>query len=88
MHLHPFHDSSNTYLAAGNFYGVLPYEGRYDAMLPTLFSYDNAQFSLQSNLPFIDGEVRDAKWINYSGGKKVLVIARNNDQLIFLKPNE
>ena len=57
-------------------------------MIPTLFSYHNAQFSLQSNLPFIDGEVRDAKWINYSGGKKVLVIARNNDQLIFLKPNE
>jgi hypothetical protein len=83
-----FPNSSNTYFSAGNFYGVLPYEGRYDAMMPTLFSYHNAQFSLQSNLPFIDGEVRDAKWINYSGGNKVLVIARNNNQLIFLKPNE
>jgi hypothetical protein len=80
------YDSSNTYFSAGNFYGVLPYEGRYDAMIPTFFSYHNAQFNVQSNLPFIDGEVRDAKWINYSGGKKVLVIARNNDQLIFLKP--
>ncbi len=77
-----------TYLAAGNFYGVLPYEGRYDAMIPTLFSYNNktAQFNLQSNLPSVDGEVRDAKWINCAGGKKILIIARNNAQLIFLKP--
>ena len=87
LHLLPFLIVAMIIFAAGNFYGVLPYEGRYDAMTPTLFSYHNAQFSLQSNLPFIDGEVRDAKWINYSG-KKVLVIARNNDQLIFLKPKE
>lgn len=77
-----------TYLAAGNFYGVLPYEGRYDAMIPTFFSYNNknALFNLQSNLPSINGEVRDAKWINCAGGKKILIIARNNAQLIFLKP--
>ncbi|HXL58329.1 MAG TPA: hypothetical protein VN958_18835, partial [Chitinophagaceae bacterium] len=83
------YENNNTYFAAGNFYGVLPYEGRYDAMIPTFFSYNDktAEFNLKSNLPFIDGEVRDAKWINYSG-KKVLIIARNNNQLIFLKPIE
>ncbi len=82
------HDSINSYLAAGNFYGVLPYEGRYDAMIPTFFSYNSkaARFNLQSSLSSIDGEVRDAKWINYSGGEKVLIIIRNNNQLIFLKP--
>jgi hypothetical protein len=74
------------YIAAGNFYGVLPYEGRYDAMNPTIFNYDkkSGQFIPLSELPFIDGESRDAKWINYSG-KKILVLAGNNSQLIFLK---
>ena len=81
-------ESALTYIAAGNFYGVLPYEGRYDAMNPTIFNYDkkSGQFSPLSELPLIDGESRDAKWINYSGGKKILVLARNNDQLVFLKP--
>jgi len=82
------HDSINSYLEAGNFYGMLPYEGRYDAMIPIFFSYNSkaARFNLQSNLSSIDGEVRDARWINYSGGEKVLIIIRNNNQLIFLKP--
>jgi enediyne biosynthesis protein E4 len=81
-------ESALTYIAAGNFYGVLPYEGRYDAMNPTIFNYDkkSGQFSPLSELPSIDGEFRDAKWINYSRGKKILVLARNNGQLVFLKP--
>ena len=27
----------DSYMAAGNFYGVIPYEGRYDALQPTYF---------------------------------------------------
>ncbi len=80
--------NNSTYIAAGNFYGVLPYEGRYDAMIPTLFKCDT-KASLCSPLlsfPNIDGEIRDAKWIKYAGGNKILVIARNNDRLIFLRP--
>lgn len=82
----PFNNTC-TYLAAGNFYDVLPYEGRYDAMIPTLFSFNNknAQINLQSNLPSIKGEVRDAKWINSTGNKKILIIASNNSPLIFLQ---
>ena len=72
------------YLAAGNFYGVLPYEGRYDAMPPTVFSYQQ-QFHLQSNLPDISAEIRDMSVIKYFDGTHVLVIAANNHQLIFLK---
>ncbi len=35
-----YHDSiANTFFAAGNFYGVTPFEGRYDALNPTLFGY-------------------------------------------------
>ncbi|MFI5130413.1 MAG: VCBS repeat-containing protein [Chitinophagales bacterium] len=77
-----------SYLAAGNFYGVIPYEGRYDALQPTFFSYDktNNTFRYDGELAFITGEARDAKWIKYAGGEKVLIIARNNQSLVFLKP--
>jgi enediyne biosynthesis protein E4 len=80
--------SSTSYIANGNFYGVLPYEGRYDAMNPTIFNYINnsGNFSVSSELPSLDGEFRDAKWINCSGSKKMLVLARNNSELIFLNP--
>ena len=77
------------YLAAGNFFGVIPYEGRYDALRPTGFYFDKAKNTFVTNFSVegIDGEVRDAKWINYAGNNKVLVLARNNQQLVFLKPN-
>jgi hypothetical protein len=79
--------SPRTYLAAGNFYGVVPYEGRYDALLPTVFSYDQATsgFQLHLNLP-VDGETRDAKWIKGLNDEKVLVLTRNNRELVFFKP--
>ena len=77
------------YLAAGNFFGVIPYEGRYDALRPTGFYFDKTKNTFVTNFSVegIDGEVRDAKWINYAGNNKVLVLARNNQQLVFLKPN-
>jgi enediyne biosynthesis protein E4 len=80
-------NNSSSYFAAGNFYGVTPYEGRYDALQPTLFSFDkkSSAFGVQSTLPDFNGEVRDAKWINYADGSKVLVVARNNGPLSFLK---
>ena len=77
------------YLAAGNFYGVLPYEGRYDALYPTLFSYDRdkGQFDQSRILQDTKGEIRDMKWLNTTGGHKILVMARNNDSLLFYKIN-
>jgi len=79
------------WLAAGNFFGVQPYEGRYDAMNPTVFGYDErglaGGFRYRSQLPEIGGEYRDAKWINYAKGGKLLVLARNNNRLLFLKPD-
>ena len=80
---------TNTFFAAGNFYGVTPFEGRYDALNPTLFGYnkDTKHFKFLSDFPAINGECRDAKWITCAGGKKILVVARNNEGLIFLKPD-
>jgi enediyne biosynthesis protein E4 len=81
-------NTSNTYLASGNFYGTIPYEGRYDALQPTIFNYDKktASFRYNTELANINGEVRDAKWVNYTGGSKVLAIARNNQSVVFFKP--
>ena len=77
---------STGWLAVGNFYGVQPYEGRYDALSPTLFGYDKAagRFRCRGILPAIDGECRDAKWVRTAGGR-MLVIARNNAGLVFLR---
>ncbi len=78
---------SNSYLAGGNFYGVMPYEGRYDALYPTVYTFNNKKNNEGASfkLPAISGEVRDIKWLKTIEGKKILVIARNNDNLIFLK---
>jgi enediyne biosynthesis protein E4 len=81
------YNQTGGWLAAGNFYGVVPYEGRYDALYPTFFSLAPGPsfFQPPSVLPEISGEVRDAKWLNTAKGK-ILVLARNNDSLIFFKP--
>jgi enediyne biosynthesis protein E4 len=82
------YNTQGAYLAAGNFYGTIPYEGRYDALLPTLFSFTKEVpgFKIDSKLSILDGETRDAKWLNYINGEKVLVMARNNKELLFYKP--
>jgi hypothetical protein len=79
--------SNNSYIAGGNFYGTIPYEGKYDALCPTIFSYDKNRFGTSSILPEARGEVRDIKWLNTVNGEKLLVIARNNDSLLFYKLN-
>ncbi|GGA90652.1 VCBS repeat-containing protein [Puia dinghuensis] len=77
----------NAYFAAGDFYGVQPFEGRYDALNPTVFWCDKGgRFGLLGQLPGIAAEARDAKWIGMAGGKKVLVLAVNNGPLVFLEP--
>ncbi len=75
-----------SFIAAGNFYGVIPYEGRYDALQPTLFSYDkhSKSFATGPDIRDFDGEVRDIKWMNTKGGK-IMAIARNNNTLQFYK---
>ncbi len=76
-----------SYLAAGNFYGVIPYEGRYDAQPPTIFSYNKPgnTFSAITSLPAVQGEIRDAQWIRCAGGKRILALARNNEKLLFFR---
>lgn len=80
-------NGGNSFVAGGNFYGVVPYEGRYDGLPVTVFSYNrNAKtFAATGTLPGADGETRDIKWINSGNGKKLLVIAGNNMPLQFFR---
>jgi len=71
------------YWAAGNFYGVVPYEGRYDALRPTRFSYgkESNSCSVTGKLTNLHGEVRDMKLVKMKAGM-ALVFARNNMPLV------
>jgi len=78
--------AKNTFLGMGNLYGVIPYEGRYDALQPTAFTFDDHESYINSTFKLdIDGEVRDAKWLRTKGDKKILVVSRSNDKLLFFK---
>lgn len=77
-------------VAAGNFFGTIPYEGRYDALEPTFFYFDKQKKTFLKNYSInsIDGEARDTKWITTKDRKKLLAIARNNQPIVFLKKGE
>jgi hypothetical protein len=79
--------TENRYLLGGNFFGVIPYEGRYDAQPLALFGAHNnssVHYILQANLSQVKGEVRDIKWLHTAKYGEVMMIARNNDSIIFL----
>lgn len=79
--------NENSYLSGGNFFDVIPYEGRYDAQPVALFTFnkkDSFNFIQQQNLADIKGEIRDIKWIRTAKYGKVMMIARNNNSIIFL----
>ena len=73
----------NKVILGGNFYDVIPYEGRYDAQPLALFSInknDSITAIHQSNLYDIKGQVRDIKWLRTTKGK-LLLVAANNEPL-------
>ena len=78
----------NQYLSGGNFYDVIPYEGRYDAQAAALFkvSKNGAVTCLpQTGLADIKGQVRDLKWLRTALGDSAVIVARNNEPLLFYK---
>ncbi len=84
-------DGKKDVLAAGNFYGVLPYEGRYDADFGNVL-INNGKRNWQSNSTvkngfLLRGEVRDIKKIKTKNGY-IYAVARNNEGIEFfrLKP--
>src|SRR5690606_17126678 len=83
-------NKGNTFLAGGNFFDVIHYEGRYDAMAMSMFSVagNNEIIDMsQTALKNIKGQVRDLKWIGMSDQRKLLIMGRNNDSMIFIHIN-
>ena len=81
--------NTNDYLLGGNFFDVIPYEGRYDAQPLNVFSIDKNNKIVehpQSNLLSLKGQIRDIKWLRTAKGN-VLVVAQNNGPLLFYKYN-
>lgn len=82
-------DHKSDIIAAGNFYGVLPYEGRYDAGYGSVLlnagpSKFTALSPFQSGL-MAPGEVRDIKVIKTADGKTIFAVARNNKSILFFR---
>ncbi len=80
----------NQFLLGGNFYDVIPYEGRYDAQPLSLFSVNKNDLVSpvhQSNLMDVKGQIRDIKWLRTAKGKR-LVVAVNNQPLQFYDYNK
>lgn len=74
------------YFSGGNFFDVVPYEGRYDARAIGEFniSRGDSLYASPDNAAFLPvrGQVRDMKWLRGPGGKKILLLARNNASLL------
>jgi hypothetical protein len=73
--------------AGGNFYGVMPYEGRYNALFFSsfVFGVHTTKPLFEDYIPDVKGEVRDAEWILINK-EKAMVLARNSLPLLLLKP--
>jgi hypothetical protein len=77
-------------LLAGNFYGVTPVRGRYDASYGLLLRGDGTgrfeAFDLEASGVVLEGQVRDMKWLQRADGERLIVVARNGDKLQVLRP--
>lgn len=82
-----FGKMGNELIAAGNFYGVMPYEGKYDAMFPTIFSFEQESKSFKINgvISQLRTEARDIKILEESGKSALVMIAGNNEPLHFFR---
>jgi len=82
-------DSATDIVIAGNFYGVTPVRGRYDASYGLLLTGDGTGSvtpvdMAQSGL-VIEGQVRRMALLKRANGERVIVVARNNGGLQVLR---
>lgn len=75
---------------AGNFFGVTPVRGRYDADYGLVLRGDGGggfeAVDLEPSGVLIEGEVRAMERLRHASGGRVVVVARNNDTLRVLRP--
>ena len=82
---------TKAYVAGGNFFDVIPYEGKYDAQGLAYFTSDkkgNIKKMNYPNLAEVKGQIRDLKWIRQGSAEKGLMVARNNDAPVWLRYNK
>jgi hypothetical protein len=83
-------DGHTDLLVAGNFYGVTPLEGRYDASYGLLLRGDGAghfeAVDLESSNLLIEGQVRHMALLRRANGERLILVARNDDWLQILRP--
>lgn len=71
--------NDSTWFCGGNFFGVKPEEGRYDANFGALLRVTPGGVLEWAGDLGVRGEVRKAKVAQGKGGKKFLILAKNND---------
>ena len=77
-------------LVAGNFYGVPPMRGQYDASYGLLLrgtgTGDFTPVDMEESNLDIAGQVRHMKTLRTTGGGRLIIVARNNDKVQVLRP--
>jgi hypothetical protein len=77
-------------LVVGNFYGVTPVRGRYDASYGLLLrGAGGGRFEpvdMEDSNLVIEGQVRDMKPLRHADGGRLIAVARNDDKLQVLRP--
>jgi hypothetical protein len=83
-------DGRTDLLLGGNFDGVTPVRGRYDASYGLLLRGDGAghfaSVDLEESGLVLEGQVRDMELVRGPNGGRLIVVARNNDRLQVLRP--
>jgi len=83
-------DGHTDLLLGGNFDGVTPVQGRYDASYGLLLTGDGkggfVPVDLEASGVIIDGQVRHMAVLRGANGERLVVVARNGDRLQVLRP--
>ena len=84
-------DGHQDVVVAGNFHGVQPIEGRYDASQGLVLLGDGAGALRSVEMTMsgmnVQGQVRHMTWLRGAKGDRLLLVARNNDALQVLRLN-
>ena len=76
-------------LLGGNFYGVTPVQGRYDASYGQLLRGDGtgqfAPVDLEASGVVIEGQVRRMAFVRRANGERLIVVAKNGERLQVLR---
>src|SRR6266576_3850421 len=84
-------DGKTDLVVAGNFSGVTPVQGRYDASYGLLLHGDGhggfAAVDIEPSGLAIEGQVRHMALLRKPSGERVIVVAKNNDRLQLISPS-